>query len=93
MQHKQQLEGFNQGAVGKALAAEEAHLLEGVFEQRLPGNVDLDVAGQSVGLWGRRSVAYNVEGKSGQRLICTALFHPTCSHTFTPVLHCCTFSQ
>lgn len=35
----------------------KAHLLEGVFKQRLPGYVDLDVAGQSVGLWG--------EGKDG----------------------------
>lgn len=43
---------------------DEAHLLEGVFKQSLPGNVDLDVAGQSVGLWGRRSTAYNVKGKS-----------------------------
>lgn len=40
-----------------------AHLLEGVFKQRLPGHVDLDVAGQSVGLFGGRGGG--VEGKDG----------------------------
>lgn len=53
---------FQAGCGGQVLLGEEAHLLEGVFKQCLPGNVDLDMAGQSVGLWGRRSVAQRYKG-------------------------------
>lgn len=62
MQHKQQLV-FESGHSWQVLAGEEAHLLEGVFKQCLPGNVDLDVAGQSIGLLGEEN---NVKGKSEQ---------------------------